>query len=60
MNPGSTHEAVFKLFEWYHSRIVHDKFNGPTLLFVGDLCGPVELETWSRFRYVGVSLKWYM
>ena len=60
MSPGSTHEADFKYSKIVHTRIVHDKFYGPTLLFIGDLCGPVELQTWSGFHYVGVSLKWYM
>ena len=45
MNPGSTHEADFKQPKSYHIRIVHGELYEPTLLFIGDLCGPVEIAT---------------
>ena len=36
----------------YHIRIVHGELYEPTLLFVGDLCGPVEIATTPGFNYV--------
>ena len=52
MSPGSTHEADFKQPKRYHIRIVHGELYEPTLLFIGDLCGPVEIATAPGFNYV--------
>ena len=52
MSPGSTHEADFKLPKRFDCRIVHGELYEPTLLFIGDLRGPAEIETTPGFNYV--------
>ena len=46
---GWTHETEFKKLEECHFRIIHTKRYEPTLIFIGDLCGPGEMGMQSGF-----------